>query len=65
MRRRDSPIRASSRSADRVDAVADDAMQAAFPAHFGSWVELASPDGKRRRIEVLDSRGTPRAPPDG
>ena len=48
--------------ADRVDAVADDAMQAAFPAHFGSWVELASPDGKRRRIEVLDSRGTPARP---
>ena len=48
--------------ADRVDAVADDAMQAAFPAHFGSWVELASPDGKRRRIAVLDSRGTPARP---
>ena len=48
--------------ADRVDAVADDAMQAAFPAHFGSWVELAAADGTRRRTEVLDSRGTPARP---
>ena len=48
--------------ADRVDAVADEAMQAAFPAHFGSWVELAAPDGTRRRAEVLDSRGTPARP---
>ena len=48
--------------ADRVDSVADDAMQAAFPAHFGSWVELAAVDGARRRTEVLDSRGTPARP---
>ena len=48
--------------ADRVEAVADGAMQAAFPAHFGSWVELAAPDGTRRRSEVLDSRGTPARP---
>lgn len=48
--------------ADRVDAVADDAMQAAFPAHFGSWVELTAPDGSRRRTEVLDSYGTPARP---
>ena len=48
--------------ADRVDAVADGSMQAAFPAHFGSWVELAAPDGTCRRTEVLDSRGTPARP---
>ena len=48
--------------ADRIDAVADDAMQAAFPAHFGSWVELAAADGTRRRTEVLDSCGTPARP---
>ena len=48
--------------ADRVDAVADGAMQAAFPAHFGSWVELEASDGTRRRSEVLDSRGTPARP---
>ena len=48
--------------ADRVDAVADDAMQTAFPAHFGSWVELAAADGTHRRTEVLDSRGTPARP---
>ena len=48
--------------ADRVDAVADGAMQAAFPAHFGSWVELEASDGTCRRSEVLDSRGTPARP---
>ena len=48
--------------ADKVDAEADDAMQAAFPAHFGSWVEITAPDGARRRVEVLDSRGTPARP---
>ena len=48
--------------ADRVDAVADSGMQAAFPAHFGSWVELATPDGTRRRADVLDSHGTPARP---
>ena len=62
MRRRDSPIRASSRSPTVSMRLPTNAMQAAFPAHFGSWVELASPDGKRRRIEVLDSRGTPARP---
>lgn len=44
--------------ADRVGAEADAAMQAAFPAHFGSWVELQLADGGRRRAEVLDSYGT-------
>ncbi len=44
--------------ADRVGAEADAAMQAAFPAHFGSWVELELQDGGRRRADVLDSYGT-------
>ena len=48
--------------ADRVDAVVDDAMQTAFPAHFGSWVEIMASDGTRRRADVLDSRGTPACP---
>ena len=48
--------------ADRVEAVADGAMQAAFPAHFGSWVELEASDGTCRRSEVLDSRGSPARP---
>ena len=48
--------------ADRVEAVADEAIQAVFPAHFGSWVELTVPDGTRRRSEVLDSCGTPTRP---
>ena len=50
--------------ADRVDAVGDSGMQAAFPIHFGSWVELTTADGGRRRADVLDSRGTPARPLD-
>ena len=47
--------------ADRVEAVADEAMQAAFPSHFGSWLELRS-NGRTRRADVLDSLGTPANP---
>lgn len=49
-------------AADKVEAVADADMQAAFPAHFGSWLELRTRSGERRRSEVLDSRGTPANP---
>ena len=48
--------------ADRVEAVADPEMQAAFPAHFGSWLELTARNGERRRSDVLDSLGTPANP---
>ena len=48
--------------ADRVDAVADPDMQAAFPAHFGSWLELKDRNGDTRRSDVLDSLGTPANP---
>ena len=48
--------------ADRVEAVADPDMQAAFPAHFGSWLELTARNGERRRSDVLDSLGTPANP---
>ena len=48
--------------ADKVQAVADPAMQAAFPSHFGSWVEIAVRGEKKRRCEVLDSLGTPANP---
>ena len=48
--------------ADRVDAVADPDMQAAFPAHFGSWLELKDRNGETRRSDVLDSLGTPANP---
>ena len=47
--------------AGRVEAVADPAMQKAFPEHFGSWVELKTSDGKRR-ADSLDSLGTPAKP---
>ena len=49
---------------DRVEAVTDDAMDKAFPAHFGSWVEVSFRDGKTRRAAVLDSYGTPANPMD-
>ncbi|WP_446831689.1 MmgE/PrpD family protein [Candidatus Foliamicus sp.] len=48
--------------ADRVEAVADAEMQAAFPAHFGSWLELTTRGGGKRRASVLDSLGTPAKP---
>ena len=48
--------------ADRVEAVADAEMQAAFPAHFGSWLELKVRGGGTRRSDVLDSLGTPANP---
>lgn len=48
--------------ADRVEAVADPDMQAAFPSHFGSWLELKERNGETRRSDVLDSLGTPAKP---
>ncbi len=50
------------RLGDKVEAVRDAAMEAAFPAHFGSWVEVSGTDGARRRVDVLDSYGTPARP---
>jgi len=48
--------------ADKVEAVDDNAMEAAFPEHFGSWVELRTEDGAMRRADMLDSIGTPARP---
>ena len=47
---------------DRIDAVEDTGLEDAFPAHFGSWVELTTQDGETRRSDVLDSFGTPARP---
>lgn len=48
--------------ADRVECVADAEMQAAFPQHFGSWVEVEWTDGRRAKSTRLDSLGTPTHP---
>ena len=48
--------------ADRVEALPDDDLEAAFPRHFGSWVEVERNDGEKRRAVVLDSLGTPAQP---
>jgi 2-methylcitrate dehydratase PrpD len=50
--------------ADKVEAVEDSEMEAAFPEHFGSWVELRTQSGKTRRADMLDSIGTPARPMD-
>ena len=50
--------------AARVEAELSPEMEAAFPRHFGSWLELETTDGERRRAEVLDSLGTPARPMD-
>ena len=52
------------RLADKVDAVEDSEMEAAFPEHFGSWVELRTLNGETRRADMLDSIGTPARPMD-
>jgi 2-methylcitrate dehydratase PrpD len=48
--------------ADRVESELDAEMEAAFPRHFGSWVELETHSGETRRAEILDSLGTPARP---
>ena len=48
--------------ADRVEALLDEDLEAAFPRHFGSWVEIERADGEKRRADVLDSLGTPARP---
>lgn len=48
--------------ADRVEALPDEDLEAAFPRHFGSWVEIERADGEKRRADVLDSLGTPARP---
>ncbi|MDA1357391.1 MAG: MmgE/PrpD family protein [Proteobacteria bacterium] len=50
--------------ADKVEAVEDGEMEAAFPEHFGSWVELRTQSGETRRADMLDSIGTPARPMD-
>ena len=52
------------RLCDVVEAVEDSGMEAAFPEHFGSWVELRTEAGETRRSDVLDSIGTPARPMD-
>ena len=47
---------------DSIEAVEDPKMEAAFPEHFGSWVELQTSAGETRRSDVLDSIGTPARP---
>jgi 2-methylcitrate dehydratase PrpD len=48
--------------ADMVEVGFDDEMQAQYPAHFGSEVEVAFVEGAVRTERVLDSRGTPARP---
>ncbi|RMF96415.1 MAG: MmgE/PrpD family protein [Gammaproteobacteria bacterium] len=48
--------------ADLTEAELDPEMEAAFPKHYGSWLELETRSGERRRARVLDSLGTPARP---
>ena len=48
--------------ADKVTCVADATMQAAFPEHFGTWIDIRFVDGSSKRVDKLDSYGTPSAP---
>ncbi len=48
--------------ADRVSVETDADLEASYPVHFGTEVEIAFTDGSRRRERVLDSVGTPANP---
>ncbi|MFG1360618.1 MmgE/PrpD family protein [Xanthobacter pseudotagetidis] len=45
--------------ADRVEVAHDAALEAAYPEHFGTEVEVTFADGSTRTERVLDSLGTP------
>jgi 2-methylcitrate dehydratase PrpD len=48
--------------ARRVELYVDDQMEAAYPRHYGSRVELVLADGERRTSFVLDPHGFPADP---
>lgn len=48
--------------ADRVSVESDADLEAAYPVHFGTQVEVTFIDGRRRVERVLDSIGTPANP---
>ncbi|MBE05058.1 MAG: hypothetical protein CMD67_08015 [Gammaproteobacteria bacterium] len=50
--------------ADKVSAMPDKELDRAFPTHFGSWVEVLTVNGPKKRIKILDSYGTPAKPMD-
>lgn len=50
------------RWADGVKVEYDEELQACFPEHFGTEVEIEFADGRRETRRVLDSRGTPALP---
>lgn len=50
------------RWADSVKVEYDAELQACFPEHFGTEVEVAFADGRSETRRVLDSRGTPSLP---
>jgi len=48
--------------ARRVELYVDDQMEAAYPKHYGSRIELVLADGERRTSFVLDPHGMPADP---
>lgn len=50
--------------ADKTEVVEDAELEAKFPEHFGTEVELRMTSGEIRSICILDSVGTPRRPMD-
>jgi 2-methylcitrate dehydratase PrpD len=50
------------RWADMVEVGYDGKLQAEYPTHFGTEVEVRFADGGSRKERVLDSRGTPARP---
>lgn len=50
--------------ADKTEVLEDAELEAKFPEHFGTKVELTMASGELRSLCVLDSVGTPRRPMD-
>jgi 2-methylcitrate dehydratase PrpD len=48
--------------ARRVELYVDDQMEAAYPRHYGSRIELTLANGERRASFVLDPHGFPADP---
>ena len=49
---------------DRVECVADPALDAHYPARWPAWAEVETHDGRRLRAEVPDPKGDPSHPLD-
>jgi 2-methylcitrate dehydratase PrpD len=48
--------------AERVELVADPALDRGYPEHWGAWVEIITVEGQRLELASEDAKGDPRNP---